>query len=54
MGITKESLSSITKEVLKLESFANNTLLLEEVKVERINNSYLRKNVFEFLGSLEL
>jgi hypothetical protein len=27
---------------------------LEEIKVERINNSFLRKNVFEFLGSLEL
>ena len=54
MGITKESLNSITREVLKLESFTSNTLLLEEVKVERINNSFLRKNAFEFMGSLEL
>lgn len=54
MGITRESFSSITREVLKLENFTSNSLLLEEVQAERINNSFLRKNAFEFLDCLEL
>jgi hypothetical protein len=47
-------LQKITAEVIKLDSFSSNSLLMEEVKHDKMNNSYLRKCAFEFLNALSL
>jgi hypothetical protein len=47
-------LQRITQEVIGLESFRTNSPLMEEVKQEKMNNSYLRSCAFEFLSSLSL